>query len=99
MSMNQNCMNRGQLLQEIDRVSFAVNDLNLYLDSHPYDQKALACFREHSARRNELLKLYASQYGPLTIDTANDSACSSWDWICQPWPWESPCASHKGGVR
>ena len=32
---------RCQLLQQINEISFVVNDLNLYLDTHPTDDKAL----------------------------------------------------------
>lgn len=38
--MKQN-RSRCQLLGEINEVSFAVNDLHLYLDTHPCDEKAL----------------------------------------------------------
>ena len=46
--------------------------------------------------RRELLKEYAEQYGPLTLDSMELSrACSDdWDWVMQPWPWEG---SRKGG--
>ena len=33
---------RKELLQKINEVSFAVNDITLYLDTHPCDEKALA---------------------------------------------------------
>ena len=32
---------RCQLLQQINEISFVVNDLNLYLDTHPTDDQAL----------------------------------------------------------
>ena len=35
-------MNRNQLLQWINEVSFAVTDISLYLDTHPDDKEALA---------------------------------------------------------
>ena len=63
---------REKLLAWIDRVSFAVVEMNLYLDTHPEDEDALAFFREKVELRKEALKQYAEQYGPLTIDTAND---------------------------
>ena len=42
----------------------------------------------------EALKQYAEQYGPLTIDTANDRMSRSFEWVMQPWPWE---VNRKGG--
>ena len=67
---------------------FQAMNYSLFLDSHPKNQKALAYFHEHSERRNEALKEYARRFGPLTIDTANDAASNSWEWIHQQWPWE-----------
>lgn len=45
----------------------------------------LAFFREKVELRKEALKQYAEQYGPLTIDTANDRMSRSFEWVMQPW--------------
>lgn len=78
-------------MQTINEVSFAVNDIALYLDTHPDDENALAYYREKVMVRNEALREYASHYGPLTIDTANDDCSRQWNWVMQPWPWEGGC--------
>ena len=57
-------------------------------------KRALEYYSELSARRNELLEKYAKFYGPLTIDTGNDSNLKSWQWMEQPFPWEQ-----EGGCR
>ena len=82
---------RKELLQKINEVSFAVNDITLYLDIHPCDEKALAYHEEMSEMREKALKEYARLYGPLTIDTANDTCSRRWEWVMQPWPWEGGC--------
>lgn len=82
---------RRELLEKINEVSFAVNDIVLYLDTHPFDEKALAYYEEMSEMRDKSLKEYARLYGPLTIDTANDSCSRQWEWVMQPWPWEGGC--------
>ncbi|MBU9736865.1 spore coat protein CotJB [Diplocloster agilis] len=85
--MNPNEQSREKLLHYIDMVSFAVDDVLLYLDTHPCDQDALAYFNDYSRMRNDALEEYARLYGPLTVDTA--TGCSrSWEWINQPWPWQ-----------
>ena len=53
--MKQNC-SRQQLMARINEVSFAVNDMNLYLDTHPCDEKALVYCRELVQERKKLLK-------------------------------------------
>lgn len=86
--MNQSQPPRKQLLQLIDEVSFAVNDITLYLDTHPDDMDALDYYKEHMNVRNQALKEYARLYGPLTVDTAIDSCSECWQWSMQPFPWE-----------
>ena len=63
-------MTREQLLNRINQVSFAVNEMTLFLDSHPDNEEALAYMEEKSALRRESLEEYARRFGPLTIDTA-----------------------------
>lgn len=82
---------KKELLKKINEVSFAVNDISLYLDTHPCDEKALMYYEEMSEMRNKALKEYAKLYGPLTIDTANDTCSRQWEWVMQPWPWEGGC--------
>ncbi len=77
------------LMNQIRSLAFAVNDLALYLDTHPCDQNALRCHTEYSGQLQDLRQLYQSEYGPLTI---YDPMQNSWEWIDGPWPWE------RGGV-
>ena len=83
--MNQK-MNRMQLLHWINTISFTVNEMTLYMDTHPEDKEALEYFNHHNELRKQALEAYAQQYGPLTIDSM---ACdNSWKWASQPMPWE-----------
>lgn len=93
--MKNERMSKEQLKCLIDQISFAVVDISLYLNTHPCDEEAMAYFEEKSTLRNEALETYARNYGPLTIDTANDTASRCWEWVNQPWPWEVM----KGGCR
>lgn len=91
--MNRPC-GREQMLTKLNEHSFAKDDLLLYLDSHPDDENALAELRKHVEERNRLLKEYAQNFGPLTIDTTDYVSSNSWEWVNQPWPWEP-----KGGCN
>ena len=66
---------RSELMNWIYAVSFAVDDVKLFLDTHPTDTKALEYFYEYSKLRNQALDEYAKYYGPLTVDTTVES-CS-----------------------
>ena len=76
------------VLNHIDQVSFAVNDMTLYLDTHPCDEKALTYCHELVQERKKLLKEYAEAYGPLIIDITDQTGESIWKWMEQPFPWE-----------
>ncbi len=81
-----NC--RADLMRFIDEVSFAAYDIMLYLDTHPDCQEALQSFRKYNELRNKALKLHAKSYGPLMLSSVDETDCSAWEWMMQPWPWE-----------
>lgn len=93
MATTENQGRKKQLLQEINEVSFAVDDILLFPDTHPWNQEALDYYREMAGRRKELLRQYAVSYGPLTIDSALDTPGDTWEWMNQPFPWQ------EGGCR
>ena len=78
---------KDKLLLNIQIYSFALKDLNLYLDTHPTDQSMLVEFNKVKNKLNELKKDYENKYGPLCMNE-NDST-SAWDWINNPWPWDT----------
>ena len=87
--MRQNdCSSREKLLRDINEVSFAVNDIHHFLDTHPCDEKVLAYYKGVVERRKKLMDEYARSYGPLTIDDADLSGGDTWKWMEQPFPWE-----------
>ena len=79
---------REELLCFIDKISFVVYEMLLYLDTHPDEQEALQYFHENNRLREKALHIYSEAYGPLTIATADESCSMSWEWMQQPWPWE-----------
>ena len=52
MSCNCHEMNRRELFEYINQISFAVDDVKLFLDTHPGNQKALNIFK--NIKRNVL---------------------------------------------
>lgn len=89
--MNNNCscncnsnMSKSELFNKIMALNFAVNDLVLYLDTHPTDSKAICMHNEYSQKVVALTEEYQKLYGPLTVNFTSNT----WDWIDEPWPWE-----------
>lgn len=62
-------------------------DLNLYLDTHPWDKQALMYFNRHSAQLMERKHAYEAKYGPL-LGFGFSPSPDEWRWIMSPWPWE-----------
>lgn len=79
--------NRLDILYEIMELEFACIDLNLYLDTHPNDQRALMQYNTLASQLKQLKNQYELIYGPLS-----NFGCSlskyPWEWIVDPWPWE-----------
>ena len=79
MYRNQ-CTAKEKLMNRINEVSFAVNDVLLYLDTHPCCEEAISFYQECEQERQKLLKEYAQCYGPLTVDAALESGGDTWKW-------------------
>ncbi len=78
------CCERREMMDQIRAYEFAINELALYLDTHPEDQKALCLHRKYCKELKELKEKYQKVYGPLTINYP----CNKWRWLEEPWPWK-----------
>lgn len=77
---------KEELLLEIMELSFAINDLNLYLDLNPDDREMLEKFNKLVLASNQKEMEYVKNYGALEVMDSN--SISSFEWIKNPWPWE-----------
>ena len=89
MSYNPcNCGNdRRQLLTEISKVDFTLKELNLYLDTHPFDQQAIREFNNYNNIKRQLTEEYTVKFGPIVLNIMDEN-CNEWKWALQDWPWE-----------
>ena len=62
-------------MKEIYAVSFALNDLTLYLDTHPDCQKGAGIYHELLKKRLKLLAQFASKFYPLTHLSVITNGC------------------------
>jgi spore coat protein JB len=76
-----------QLLQQLQETDFALVELNLYLDTHPDDEAAVAQYNELTQRRWMLAREYETSYGPL-MHFGHSYGRLPWAWIETPWPWQ-----------
>lgn len=78
------CSEREKDMLKIMTVSFFLDDLRLFLDTHPSEPNADTMKNEFRAKRKQLLADFAQKYYPLTADC---EGC----WLEGPMPWEGAC--------
>lgn len=85
MPNNEECL---RLLRRIQELEFVAVELNLYLDTHPNDARAIV---EYNRVHDELMQT-AEQYdrncGPHMGFGHSRNIGNTWLWAEQPWPWE-----------
>ena len=84
-----NKMNKKQLLHFITEVSFALDDIALYLDLHHDCTKALSSYDNYQSKRTQAINDYVNMYGPLNKYQVTDN--NYFNWVNDPWPWEGEC--------
>ena len=72
-------------LYKIMALSFAINDLNLYLDLHPDNKEVLNLFKKYVMEEEELCRKYVKKYGPLEVCEVTGN---KFNWVDSPWPWD-----------
>lgn len=77
---------QAELLLNVDQLSFAAHELNLYLDVHPSDKNMIALFNKYQKMANDAVNEYERRYGPLSITFPSDENQFSWE--AYSWPWE-----------
>ena len=85
--------NREEMMSHLAAVSFAINDLTLYLDTHPNCPKGTALFYQLLEERLRLLTEFADQFYPLTQTSmvTGDFNQNQYGWSEGPMPWEGAC--------
>lgn len=74
-----------RLKLRIYELSFAINDLNLYLDIHD-DPELYEKFKEYTKLYKSLVDDYEKIVGPICL---TDSDYKNFKWVEDPWPWQN----------
>lgn len=79
-------ISKMEMKKQIAAVHMMLEDLQLYLNTHPTDRNALA-------KRNNYvkqLKMLKDEYNKCFDMISQDDSFSPypWQWINEPWPWE-----------
>ena len=54
----ENCRNREELMNQIMAYKFAINDMSLFLNTHPDDERALKYHNEYVCEFNRIKEEY-----------------------------------------
>lgn len=76
-----------KLYRTIQILEFTIDELNLFLDTHPDDNTALQYLAYYTKLLEKSRKDYATEYEPLAVRDALNQE-TSWKWVETPWPWE-----------
>lgn len=79
---------RQALMKQINEASFAMDDVLLFLDTHPDSQEAMQYYQNAVNLRKNAMDAYQRQFGPLLVD---DVTGNGWSWVTEKWPWEGGC--------
>lgn len=79
------CSMREMHLFRVARLSFMVDDLQLFLNTHPQCQEAFALLKRYQSLEKAAQDEYQRLYGPITLDHMQDDC--QYSWVSGPWPW------------
>ena len=71
------------MLKKLSAYQFAMWDMHLYLDTHPWDLSMLETHNRTAAKARQLKAEYEEEFCPLTAKKAQGV-----EWLKGPWPWE-----------
>lgn len=74
-----------ELKKEITMVHMMLEELQLYLNTHPSDSNAISK-RNAYAKQLKILKDEYNKFGMISQD--DSLSPYPWQWIEEPWPWE-----------
>lgn len=80
-------MCNNPLMMKITELSFAMDDLRLFLDTHPNCKEAFVYYDEIQRKRRSVVEEYEEKFGPLGF--YGNVGCDEWKWACGPWPWQN----------
>lgn len=79
---------QAEMLTSIDALTFALLDMNLYLDIFPKDEEIINLYSHYNTQNKQLKEEYENMYGPLTT-SSNATSKKPWAWNDKPWPWDN----------
>ena len=77
---------RQQALSEVQMYYFVAHEINLYLDTHPHDEKMIQLYEQYIQKAKQRQDVFEKRFGPLEVQNTQNKI--PFEWIQGPWPWE-----------
>ncbi len=74
---------RNAMLNKLSAVQFALWEMHLYLDTHPWDLQMVETHNKTLMKYKMIKKEYEENFCPLTAEKSQ-----GFEWLKGPWPWE-----------
>ncbi|MCH5324086.1 MAG: spore coat protein CotJB [Eubacterium sp.] len=74
----------ARLMQQLAAADFFALDMQLYLDTHPDDTKALEIYREAVKQAKACRQAFEASCYPLRATSAGEGC--TWNWLNGLWP-------------
>lgn len=80
-------------LKDIMKAGFLLDDLTLYLDTHPEDKEALSLMNEYLKKKEQLVTEFSKSHFTLTKNCVPqaEKSTKTFAWADGPAPWEGEC--------
>lgn len=79
-------MVKNEIAQRVYEYGFVVDEIILYLDTHPCDIEALEYYECMREKYQDAVMEYQETIGPLFMSEVDIQY--GWNWVATPWPWE-----------
>jgi len=79
---------QGAALGQLMAMDFALDELELYLDTHADDQEAFEVYQYYLPLAQTARESYVEKYGP--VSQMDMKGMKEYTWLKGPWPWEYP---------
>ena len=85
-NISNNALKADTPLSELMAMSFVLDEMGLYLDTHKEDSEAFEVYKKCAAAYKAGKEKYIERFGPLCKNEAAEF--DKYLWLDSPWPWE-----------
>jgi len=78
---------QAAMMLKLQQLGFTLDDLQIYLDTHPYDGNAIERYNATATEYQNLAAQYSTKFTPLSEDMPSNRE-DEWAWGLDDYPWD-----------